>query len=97
MSQLVQDSRFAFRQLKRSPGFALTAVITLALGIGANTAIFTLLNAILLRPLPVSNPDQLLFFGNGTAEGSTQSVPDGSARLFSYSFFLDFRKKESGW
>lgn len=94
---LLKDLRFAIRQLLRSPSFAIIAILSLALGIGANTAIFTLLNAILLRPLPVQNPGELLLFGNGNAEGSTESVPDGSWRLFSYSFFRDFRQKETSF
>ncbi|HEY2858324.1 MAG TPA: ABC transporter permease [Terracidiphilus sp.] len=65
MNQFFQDLRFAFRQLRKSPGFALTAVITLALGIGANTAIFTLVQGILLRSLPVADPSQLYRIGDG--------------------------------
>src|SRR5450756_2059961 len=53
LDNLIRDLHFAFRQLRRSPGFALTAILTLALGLGANTAIFSLLNSLLLRPLPV--------------------------------------------
>jgi putative ABC transport system permease protein len=59
MGTLIQDLRFAFRQLGRAPSFAVTAVLTLALGIGANTAIFSLVNSLLLKPLPVENPQQI--------------------------------------
>jgi macrolide transport system ATP-binding/permease protein len=59
-----KDLRFAFRQLTQSKGFTLTAVLTLALGIGANTAIFTLVNAVMLRSLPVADPQRLYRLGD---------------------------------
>src|SRR5208337_1536785 len=57
LEQLWQDVRVGLRQLRRSPGFTAVAVLTLALGIGANTAVFTLINALILRTLPVRNPE----------------------------------------
>ncbi|HMD20443.1 MAG TPA: hypothetical protein VKH40_08985 [Alloacidobacterium sp.] len=56
---MLADLRFAWRQLVKSPGFTLTAVLTLALGIGATTSIFTLVHAVLLKSLPVTKPEEL--------------------------------------
>jgi predicted permease len=97
LEALVQDVGFGLRQLRKSPSFTFIAILSLALGIGANTAIFTLLNAILLRPLPVQSPKELLLFGDGVAHGSTSSIPDGNTKLFSYSFFHDFRQKDTSF
>ena len=59
MKTIWHDVRFGLRQLRKSPGFTVIAVLSLALGIGANTAIFSLINGILLKSLPVRNPDEL--------------------------------------
>ena len=64
MTTYLQDLRFAVRQLRKAPGFTLTVLMTLALGIGANAAIFTLVNAVLLKNLPVSDPKRLVRVGD---------------------------------
>src|SRR3954465_690081 len=64
MRVLLQDLGYAFRQLRKTPGFTVTVLLTLALGIGANSAIFTLVNAILLHHLPVTDPKTLIRIGD---------------------------------
>src|SRR5579871_4524151 len=87
MSTLGQDVRYAIRTFKKSPFFFAVAVLSLALGIGANTAIFTLVDQLLLRLLPVKDPQQLvLFWGRGPHYGSN----NGRYKL-SYPMYEDFR------
>ena len=69
MQTAIHDIRFAMRQLRRAPGFAILAVLTLALGTGANTAMFTVIQSVLLRPLPYQDADRLVYIGPGDAEG----------------------------
>ncbi|WP_433974280.1 ABC transporter permease [Tunturiibacter lichenicola] len=95
MQTLIQDLRFSLRQIKRSPGFMITAVLTLALGVGANTAIFSLLDQALLRSLPVRAPEQLVVLsGTGKAwEGHSSNHGAGVEQSFSYPMYRDLRDR----
>ena len=89
MTTLMADLRLALRGLHRSPLFSIVAILSLALGIGANTAIFTLIDQILLRKLPVAAPDQLvMLFQRGSHNGSNMG-----SRMHSYPLYQDFQKR----
>ena len=87
MRTLIQDLRYGLRMLARNPGFTTVAVLTLALGIGANTAIFSLVDGMFLRPLPVAHPGELATI--------VVKTPEGAGREISYADYLDLRQQAS--
>jgi hypothetical protein len=87
MDVLVQDVRHAFRQLGKAKGFTASAALTLALGIGAGTAVFAVLDTVVLRPLPFAEPDRLMAFRSMDRRGTPRPT------LLSYPDFFDFRKQ----
>jgi predicted permease len=96
MNNQIQDVRYGLRMLRKSPGFTLVAVLTLALGIGANTAIFSLINALLLKMLPVQHPAELVVIGDPAGVHSqTSGTPQ--VRYFSYQLYRAFRDNTSSF
>jgi predicted permease len=85
MSRLVEDTRYAFRQMRKSPGFTTVAVITLALGIGANTAMFSVINSVLLHSLPFANPSRLMVVW--------KTMTNGAPNAFSTPEFLEWKEQ----
>src|ERR1035441_6470519 len=89
MGRIVSDVRYALRNLRRSPLFTLVAVTSLGLGIGANTAIFTLVDQLMLRLLPVAHPEQLvMIWATGPHMGNNRG-----SRMMSYPMYQDFQKQ----
>ncbi|MGE5644294.1 MAG: permease prefix domain 1-containing protein [Acidobacteriota bacterium] len=87
LDHLAQDLHYALRALRANPGFTAVAVLTLALGIGANTAVFTLINAVILRTLPVKNPHELVLL-------HIREARNGANRdIFSYPLYKDLRDR----
>src|SRR5213080_2493150 len=93
-----QDVRYAARSLRRAPGFALTVILTLALGTGVNVAIFSIVDHTLLRPLHVPNPDELVNLSSpGPKTGSTSANSEfgGKEDVFSYPLFRDLERLQT--
>ena len=85
LSHLLQDFRYSARALRKNPGFAAIAIITLTLGIGANTAIFSMVDKLIFRPLPISHPEELVRVFNGETRGN----PEGG--FVSLPNYLEYR------
>lgn len=87
MGTLLRDVHLAFRLMRRSPWLTIIAVLSLALGIGANTAVFSLIDQLILKPLPVRHPEQLVVLGSGHSRGMSVGNQAGPWTLFSYAAF----------
>ena len=94
IDSVLADVRYSWRGLLKRPTFAIVTIVILALGIGANTAIFTLLNAVVLKPLPVKNPEEQVLFSDSHSEGTSTTDGDITAQtwdLFAYGQYQHFR------
>ena len=92
MNRLMKDVQYALRQLRKTPGFTLTAVLTLSLGIGANAAIFTLVHTVLLQNLPVTDPKTLVRVGETDDRCVNSGMPeDNKYSLFAYDLYAYLR------
>src|SRR5436305_11791976 len=91
MATFLTHIQYAVRQLRKAPGFALVCVVTLALGIGANTAVFSVMNAVLLKSLPVADPDRVVYLNTSGAPKRTGTVD--SHETFPYSVYEALRNQ----
>ena len=91
LEQFAQDASYGVRTMLRSPGITMVALLSLALGIGANTAIFSLIDALMLRSLPVKSPQELVIFGSGLNNGISDAFPNNE--LYSYPFFREMQRR----
>lgn len=89
MGQMMQDVRYALRQMRKSPGFAVIAVLTLALGVGAATAVFSVIDAVMLRPLPFDHPERIVL--------TETRAPSGYTQPFSYPSYKDLKHRFSNF
>lgn len=94
LDKFVRDLRYGLRSLMQSPGFALTAILTLALGVGANTAVFSVMDAVLLRSLPVNDPSRLVYLRTSNAPRGTGTID--SNQTFSYPVYENLRDQSRG-
>src|SRR5882672_10646729 len=101
MENFFKDIRYGWRGLLKRPAFTIIALVILALGIGANTAIFTLLNAVVLKTLPVSKPEELVLFydlaNEGTSTRDDGDIPTGRTERFSYAAYRYFREHNTSY
>ena len=88
MTGLIQDIRYALRALKRAPGFAAVSIVTLALGIAATTIVYSIVDGILLRPLPIADPDRVML---------AREAIDGGDMSFSVPNYADFRARQTSF
>jgi predicted permease len=94
LDKLVRDLRFGLRSLRHSPGFAATAILTLALGVGANTAVFSVMNAVLLKSLPVADPERVVYLRTSNPPRGTGTVDSNGT--FSYPVYDALRRQAKG-
>lgn len=93
MNLFIQHLRYAFRMLGKNPGFTAVAILSLGLGIGANTAIFTLINSLMLKSLPVREPQQLVSFGKEVDGGQLDGIRPGPLDIFTYDFYKQIEQQ----